>query len=159
MNRYRLNGGSQKRELNGQSHKHGNLIRQDSKHLWGKAVLLIGNDTAVLQGLVTQLAQKGADIALLCWRLPSEIGRKLQAQVQSLGRQLLLVQWADRQNASIEQLIHYIVEEWGRLDIFIDVSAKRHKENQSEEQRMLGSGSLPSKWQLTHTILEEMVSS
>jgi len=125
--------------------------------LAGKAVLLIGNDTAVLQSLVAQLARKGADIALLCWHLPLEITHQLQESVQAFGRRLLLIERAENQRFSFEQLIHKVVLSWGHFDIFIDVSAKQESTRQvNEEEKVPNTSWLPPQWRLTQTVLREM---
>ena len=59
-------------------------------HLVGKVVLLIGNDTPVLNTLVIQLAQKGADIALFCRRQSTEALQNLKQQVEALGQRFFL---------------------------------------------------------------------
>ena len=148
---YSLN--NNRRRLNGEetAHRHS---------LLGKVVLLIGNDTAVLQSLVTQLARKGADIALLCWRIPLEISQQLKEKVQSFGRRLLLVERASDQSDSVEQLIHTVTSEWGHFDIFIDVSTRKNKKSSSQnrvEKTETQPNQLPTKWQLTQKILEEMI--
>lgn len=128
--------------------------------LLGKAVLLIGNDTAVLHNLVIKLAQKGADVAVLCWRMPLDITRSLQACIHNLGRQLILIEQAENQRFTIEQLIHKVIIDWGHIDIFIDVSASRKPVAQDEmAEEDLQTVWLPSKWQLTQAVLEEMAHS
>ncbi|MBK8901619.1 MAG: hypothetical protein IPM53_10585 [Anaerolineaceae bacterium] len=136
---------------------------QNKLPLLGKGVLLIGNDTVVLQNLVLQLAQKGADIAVLCWKIPLETARWLRDQVQSFGRRLFLVERAKNQGASVEQLVHRVTTEWGHFDIFIDVSAKRSKsapasngQAQDGHRRPGTPVWRPDQWHLTQVVLEEM---
>ena len=123
--------------------------------LFGKAVLLIGNDTAVLQNLVMQLAKKGADIALLCWRLPLDVARKMKEYVQAFGQRLVLIERAENQRFSVEQLIHSVINKWGHFDIFIDISSGSGTKDKTETQDPQTAW-LPSKWQLTRTVIEEM---
>ena len=142
--------------------KHKAEPEPDRNILFGKVVLLIGNDTAVLQNLVGQLAQKGADIALLCWQMPLEVAHKMEAHVQSLGRQLIVIERVENQWFSVEQLIHSIITRWGHFDIFIDMSVNGGSEtavpnnNGEQEETHPAPAWLPPKWQLTRTILEEM---
>jgi hypothetical protein len=129
-----------------------------SNLLFGKAVLLIGNDTAVLQNLVQQLAQKGADVALLCWKIPAEVARKMQAYVQSFGQQLILIQQVENQRFSVEQLIHNVTTRWGQFDIFIDVSAKGKAADKSEagdKEEQQPAWLLPN-WEMTRAVVQEM---
>lgn len=143
---------------------------QNRMPLLGKAVLLIGNDTAVLSNLVMQLAEKGADIAVLCWKIPLETVRWLKDQVQSLGRRLFIIEQAQNQDSSVDQLVHRITTEWGEFDIFIDVSARRNKPAASEhlsngqqkkpdqETRRRNPVWRPEQWHLTQVVLKKMTS-
>jgi hypothetical protein len=98
---------------------------QHNLPLLGKAVLLIGNDTAVLHRLIKQLVQKGADVALLCGRLPAKTAqhfrRRSRLQVTSF---CWCSRWITR-SRSIGQLVHHIATEWGPIDFFIDLSARQ----------------------------------
>ena len=134
---------------------------QRKQLLFGKSVLLIGNNTAVLQNLVTQLAKKGADIALLCWQIPLEIARKMKESVRSFGRQLVLIERAEYQRISVEQLIHDLVNRWGHFDIFIDMSTRSDMAGQQIDEAEANDpqAAWPSKWQLTQTVLEKMAQS
>ena len=113
------------------------------KQLVGKVVLLIGNDTTVLNNLVTQLAQKGADIVLLCWQLPLEAAQKI-----------LLIEQSKEKPTTSRQLIETIVTELGHLDIFIDLSAQKNLSPQNGNGTMNLAGA--NRWQLTKAILEEL---
>lgn len=138
---------------------------QHNLPLLGKAVLLIGNDTAVLHRLIKQLVQKGADVALLCGRLPENTALHFQSQVQASGNHLLLVQQADNENRSIGQLVHHIATRWGPIDFFIDLSARQSSPPLPEtvqdsevegEARKAESLANIKPWQVTQVILEEM---
>lgn len=142
--------------------KNNNKWRPESanpQHLMGKVVLLIGNDTAVVQNLVTQLAQKGADIALVCWQMPQEAVRKIKESVQAVGRHLLLIEQTEPEHEAsvMAQLVETIAAELGHLDIFIDLSA--HK----SEPLSLSNGHAHKvtagqpNWPLAQAVLEEMV--
>ncbi len=138
---------------------------QSVHRLFGKSVLLIGNDTAVLQNLVGKLAQRGADIAVLCWQIPLEIADTMKERVQSFGRQLILVEWSENQRFTVEQLIHKLATKWGNFDIFIDVSTRgeaiehveENDENEDSDEAL--EIAWPPKWQLTRAVLEEMAHS
>ncbi len=128
--------------------------------LMDKAVLLIGNDTAVIKELVMQLAKKDADIALLCWQVPADVARKLNETVQSFGRQLILIERVENQRFSVEQLIHNVITKWGHFDFFIDVSTRDvtavPNKDEIDEEIYKQTAWLPTKWQLARTVLEEM---
>lgn len=126
--------------------------------LWGKVVLLIGNDTSILQNLVAQLALKGADIALLCLQMPREKAQKLKESVQPAGTRLFLIEQPDYQNVSPSRLIDSIVAKMGHLDIFIDLSAQKPESGTKDFRPVNGSVSPFSgpNWQFTQAALEEI---
>ncbi len=124
-------------------------------HLLGKVVLLMGKDTAVLQTLVTQLAQKGADIALVCRKLPSETLRRLRESVELLGRQFLYIEESQQTPLSANQFIRIITAEMGRLDIWIDLTAQKQKAKASQN----GNGPQPRPtWQLMPSVVDAITS-
>lgn len=126
--------------------------------LLGKVVLLIGNDTSILQNLISQLAQKGADIALLCWQMPREKAQKIKENVQATGSRLFLIEQADYKTTNPSQLIDSIVAKMGQLDIFIDLSAQKTEAEITDDKRDNGNGlefSYPN-WQFTQAALEEI---
>ncbi|MEZ4592342.1 MAG: hypothetical protein R3D55_14540 [Chloroflexota bacterium] len=128
--------------------------------LIGKVVLLIGNDTAVLQTLITQLAQKGADVALFCRQLPAKQARSIQAQVESFGQRFLLLTEnrlhplpPDRVNP-VEWIVQTVVSALGRLDIFIDLSAQQERAAAPASQPQ--PGAVQPSWQIRQAILAEL---
>lgn len=124
-------------------------------HLLGKVVLLMGNDTAVLQTLITQLAQKGADIALVCRQLPAETVRRVQASVESFGQRFLFIEEVKRQPISANHLVQTVVTGLGNLDVFIDLSAP--KRAPTMHKNMIGRRR--PDWQLAQAVLKEITQS
>lgn len=134
-------------------------ITPPSKKLLGKVVFLVGNDSQALHTLVNQLAQKGADIALLCWQISWETARTIKENVRGFGREILLIGAEDQNASSSKQLIQAITTELGRLDIFIDLSARKSNELKSKaksENTQQPDWSQPN-WQLIGVVLEEMI--
>ena len=123
--------------------------------LLGKVVLLIGNDSDIVQNLVTQFARKGADVVLLCWRIPLEVVHKIRESVQSVGRHLLVI---EQETMTGKQLIEIITSELGRLDIFIDLSAQKREHTPGDKNDAAQTAALSHPdWQLTHAVFEEML--
>ncbi|MCL4265605.1 MAG: hypothetical protein KJ069_20495 [Anaerolineae bacterium] len=133
--------------------------RAHRQPLPGKVVLLVGNDTAVLHLLIGQLAQKGADIALLCWHIPLETSHKIKESVQSFGRKLLLIEQGEGHDASPAHLIQTVVTELGQLDLFIDLSAQKSELPLYDDGNSQALASIQPHWQFTTAILNEMVRS
>jgi hypothetical protein len=110
-------------------------------YLFGKVVLLIGNDTAILPTLVTQLAQKGADIALVFQQLSRDTLRFVKENVELLGQRFMLIENPQNLNAPTEQIIQLVVSRFKRVDVFIDLSA-----GNSEQPGMIASNHSPAIW-------------
>lgn len=131
--------------------------------LAGKVVLMIGNDSAVLQSLVIQLAQKGADIALVCWQLSKDTVQQIQDKVERLGRRFVcigkdeLVPMDDGDGFSVHRLIHLVTVNLGRLDVFIDLSAKKATPPVHIEAVETESNPLAPNWQLRQAVIEKLV--
>ena len=122
--------------------------------LMGKVVLLIGSDTAVIRSLVAQLAQKGADIVLVCRYLSNEAWQHLRERVESWGSRLLLIEETNVSAAIAGKLVHEIINQLGRLDFLMDLSTLRESDL---PDNAYGEARQPQ-WQLMRTALEEMAS-
>jgi hypothetical protein len=122
-------------------------------YLNGKVALLVGSDTAVLHSLVTQLAQRGADIALVCRNWSGDGLNRLKEKVEALGHHLLLLNEPGEEGLTAPQIIGRVIESLGRLDIFIDLSVKQKEGGEN--------GSAPTytpvNWLLMKTAVQEMV--
>jgi hypothetical protein len=136
------------------------VSNESSSHklLLGKVVLLIGCDTAEVQNLITQLAQKGADIAIVCWQMPGETVRKIRANVQATGRHFLLLEptGAEPKASMISQLMETIINELGHLDIFIDLSAQKSEPAADSNGQAPQPFSSSVNWLLRGAVLEEI---
>ncbi len=124
-----------------------------NNHLANKVVLLIGNDTAVLQPLITQLAQKGADIALICQQLSAETVRGVHENVKSLGQRFMFLAETADQSISAANTIQTITSGLGHVDVFIDLSAQEvvpHNGNRTATEPFQPN------WQFTQTVVEEI---
>lgn len=127
--------------------------------LTGKVVLLVGNDTAVTQLLIGQLAQKGADIALVCWHIPLETSAKIKERVQAFGRKLLLLEEMAGQTTSPAQLVQTITGELGQLDLFIDLSAQTSAPPGPNDDPNQMPAPVQPHWQFVTAVLPEIARS
>ncbi len=128
--------------------------------LAGKVVLLVGNDTAVLQTMILQLAQKGADIALICRQLSTETMRLIGEKVEALGQRFLFIKAKEltqdhaHKVVHADQLIQTVVAQLGHLDVFIDLSAQKQS-TEANETRATSDQPLPS-WPLRQAVFKEL---
>jgi hypothetical protein len=125
-------------------------------YLVDKVVLLIGNDIAVLQTIIIQLAQKGADVALICQKISRETLHHVRENVESVGRRLLVLEEVERKPVSAERLIQIIVLKLGHLDIFIDLSTPQRKLSPLESEKEQTKEWFPSGWSLMQAALQEI---
>lgn len=132
-------------------------ITNRQNYLVDKVVLLVGNDMTVMQSIIIQLAQKGADVALICRKLPRETLRYLRESVESVGRRLLVIEESERNSTSAEWLIQTVISHLGRLDIFIDLSAFKRKLSTVESEKEQTKEWFPSNWSLMQAALQEIV--
>jgi NAD(P)-dependent dehydrogenase (short-subunit alcohol dehydrogenase family) len=94
-----------------------------SNQLGEKVVLLIGQDTDALRSLITQLAEKGAHIALIGHNFSASNSRHLQDLVESAGRRFLFIDDSLKETGNAQEVVSEIIQQLGRLDILIDLSA------------------------------------
>ncbi|MBK8986523.1 MAG: hypothetical protein IPM39_10650 [Chloroflexi bacterium] len=121
-----------------------------------KVILLVGNDMTVMQSIIIQLAQKGADVALICPKVPHETLRNVRESVESVGRRLLVIEESDRNPTSAEGVIRTVIWQMGRLDIFIDLSAFKRKLSTLESEKGQIKEWVPSNWSLMQAALQEI---
>ena len=124
-----------------------------SNQLADKVVLLIGKDTAALRSLINQLAAKGANIVLIGYGFSTSSSRQLQDMVESAGQRFLFIDDASQRPDVAQEVVSEIIQQLGRLDILIDLSARIPKAGQN--------GSTPhqspyNRW-MKRDVLEAMV--
>lgn len=124
-------------------------------HLVNKVVLLIGNDAAILDSLAIEFATKGSDIALASPQLSDRTAESIREKVeQSGGRFLLLDKNLFTDVQKVEVLIDTIKKELGKIDILIDLSAKRFRKSSNGTH----SDTPYPRWGLSTAILQELTS-
>jgi NAD(P)-dependent dehydrogenase (short-subunit alcohol dehydrogenase family) len=96
---------------------------QDINRLQDKVTLIVGGANENGRALAIALAEKGSDIALVYFNGAHEMARKIQVQVEALGRGCLAIA-ADSTGRDVsQQIVQKVIEVFGRLDIFITYSA------------------------------------
>lgn len=125
------------------------------RELLGKVILLIGCDPSSLSNLVRQLVLKGADIALLCQKLPTETIKEIKEIVNFSGQKVLIINRSGSKPEENNELIDDITSQLGSPDAFIDLS-----KNESDDKKV-SAGDIhlfnQQQWPLTKVVLEKMV--
>ncbi len=132
---------------NKQHKKSPKIIRQT---LQGKAILVVGNDPGQLKTLINQLAQKGANVALICWQMQLETIIKLKESVQSADKHFTLIERAKTQTYSSRQLIEAITADIGKLDALIDLSLLKNVATANNKHKTSAN------WQLSKAAIEQL---
>jgi NADP-dependent 3-hydroxy acid dehydrogenase YdfG len=125
------------------------------KRLSGMVVVLVSDDTAVIQEFANLLAQKGADIALICRRLSGRTLHGIREQVRDIGQRFLLLDAQDRQAQPAEETMKTISRRLGRVDVLIDLSAREKTvgRKSAEERWDAAYGD----WDLPHAFFAELL--
>ena len=136
---------------------------QTVKSLKGKTVLLIGEEVELLRNYATQLAIRGADIALVSRGLPADGLRTINELVISAGRRFLFVAGLDDHSKSATDIIRFVISRFGSINALIDVSARQPTRpgptgegdrRGGEGRRSVAEGGA---WSLTQAALKEIV--
>jgi NAD(P)-dependent dehydrogenase (short-subunit alcohol dehydrogenase family) len=90
----------------------------------GMVVVLIGENTTTVRSLIAAFAQKGAHIVLVCSHASQAALTQMSHTVEALGRRLHFIN-AETQEVAGEPVVSAVVAEFGRADVFIDLSAQQ----------------------------------
>ena len=126
------------------------------EHLSHKAVLIIGHDTSVIKSLITRLARKGADVALICWEMQLDSIIKIKETVEETDSRFLLIEQSKAQGFDSKQLIDAITREFGKLDAIIDMSSQIPKKKNQNNHRDKDPWLKKPSWPITKVVLEAM---
>ena len=107
---------------------------QDQVDLQDKVALIVGGTTGDGQALALAFARRGMDIVLLYFGEGHHSAAAVKEQVEAHGRRCLLISWADfgsdgNENRFAKQAMQHVRETFGRLDVFINLSARSHALN------------------------------
>ena len=125
-------------------------------HLKNKAVLIIGNDSPVIKSLITRLAHKGADVALICWQMKLDSIIWVKESVEETGSRFLLIEQSKAQGFDSKQLIDAITYEFGKLDAIIDMSSQSPQNKGEHRRREKDPWLKKPSWPITKVVLEAM---
>ena len=102
--------------------------------LSGKNALVTGGAMGIGRGCALALASAGADVAIV--DCEEKMGRRTAALIESAGRRAIFVSCDVREAASVQAMVHAVVERFGRLDIAVNnagIYREGHDETQSKQ--------------------------
>jgi NAD(P)-dependent dehydrogenase (short-subunit alcohol dehydrogenase family) len=123
-------------------------------NLMGKVVLLVAYDINAAKNLVSQLALKGADIALVGRQYSPQSVQNMNDEVESFGQRFLFIRDASGDDASAGHTIDTILSTFGRIDLFIDFSAEKRTPPTLDDKFTIET--FLTDWQLMEAALKEI---
>lgn len=87
--------------------------------LQGKVVVVTGSGSGMGSGIARRFAEAGADI-VLHYHQSADGAQKTAANIQTLGKQVLVLQADLSQPQQVEQFIREIYQKFGRLDVLVN---------------------------------------
>lgn len=93
----------------------------------GKVALVTGASAGIGKASALALARQGADVAINYLTFP-EGAEEVAGQIRALGRKALLCQVDVSDQAAVEAMVHRVVAELGRLDVFVSVAVYSDRE-------------------------------
>jgi NAD(P)-dependent dehydrogenase (short-subunit alcohol dehydrogenase family) len=98
--------------------------RNRYRDMAGMVVVLIGENTTTVRSLIAAFAQKGAHIVVVCSHASQAALTQMRYTVEALGRRLHFIN-TETTEYTAEPVVPAVVAEFGRADVFIDLSAQR----------------------------------
>ncbi len=101
-----------------------------------RKILITGGSRGIGRATALEIAKQGADVAINFWAADQPQRREAEmvaAEIESLGRRVLLCEADVSDQAAVEELVQQTVAEFGRLDHFVACACY------SDRQRMLAA--------------------
>jgi NAD(P)-dependent dehydrogenase (short-subunit alcohol dehydrogenase family) len=89
-----------------------------SQELAGRVAIITGAASGIGRGIALELAARGADIVIA--DLDEQAGKKVAAEVRTLGRKALFVRTDVTGQASTDAMAQAALREFGRIDILVN---------------------------------------
>lgn len=97
--------------------------------LENKVALIVGGASEKGNSLAVSFAERGMDIAIIYYEGNEENAERIRREIEKLGRRCLLLRGEGHDSLDQDLFAHWavdrILEAFGRLDVFINVSEKR----------------------------------
>src|SRR5262249_5761203 len=100
------------------------LTEGDTLQLEGKIAIVTGANGEFGSAIVPGFAAAGCDVACVDWtQAAADEGA---AKVRAAGRRALAIETDLRDAAQVDAMVKRVVDEWGRVDILINTTARPH---------------------------------
>ena len=93
-------------------------------NLLSRVVILYGENSETIRTLIVSFARRGANVAVVCSKTSQASLAHLHQQVQEMGRRLYFVDEGMQMTTDDNQTIPEVLDEFGRIDVLIDLSTK-----------------------------------
>lgn len=93
----------------------------------GRTALITGASRGIGRGVAIELAQEGANVGINFRSHPDEAA-EVAAAVEATGQKALLLQADVSDQAAVESMVQKVVDEFGRLDMFVSNAAYSDRE-------------------------------
>lgn len=97
--------------------------------LENKVALIVGGANEKGNALAVSFAERGMDVAIIYYEENEEKAEQVRQQIEEIGRQCLLLRGEGKESLDQDIFARWavdrILETFGRLDVFINVSEKR----------------------------------
>lgn len=95
------------------------MVREDSMLLEGKNAIVTGGSQGIGAATSIVFAEEGANVCLL-YRKSEDEAKKIEAEIQKMGRKAIAVQGDISSFADAERVVKTAVEAFGRIDILVN---------------------------------------
>ena len=96
--------------------------------LKNKAAIITGGDSGIGRSVAVLFAREGADVALVYLPVERSDAEETARQIESEGRQALLIEGDVKRSAFCTRAIGKTVKKFGRLDILVNNAAYQHNQ-------------------------------
>jgi NAD(P)-dependent dehydrogenase (short-subunit alcohol dehydrogenase family) len=99
----------------------------------GKVALVTGGDSGIGRSVAYLFAREGADVAIVCLEQEHEDARAIRAEIEQLGRRVLMIHGDVSQPEFCRRAVEETVSTFGRINILVNNAAYQQRKKSIEE--------------------------